>query len=70
MTMKENQFMDVSYYWRIPSTPNASFFASTGYYGSDPYNIYYPDSYFFGRAGLAFGFFEAPERILQHEIRK
>src|SRR4051812_15301760 len=48
---------DISYYWRIKGSPNASLFASTGYYGSDPYNIYYANSYFFFRAGIALGFF-------------
>jgi hypothetical protein len=48
---------ELSYYWRIKGSPNASLFASTGYYGSDPYNIYYANSYFFFRAGIALGFF-------------
>jgi hypothetical protein len=48
---------DISYYRRLRGSPNASIFASTGYYGSDPYNIYYANSYFFIRAGIALGFF-------------
>ena len=51
----------ISYYWRIKGSPNASLFASTGYYGSDPYNIYYANSYFFFRAGIALGFFITPK---------
>jgi hypothetical protein len=51
---------DINYYWRIPGSPNTSLFASTGYYGSDPYNIYYGNSYFFFRTGIALGFFIAP----------
>jgi hypothetical protein len=51
---------DLNYYWRIPSSPNTALFLCTGYYGSDPYNIYYMQSYWFVRAGLAFGFFVVP----------
>jgi hypothetical protein len=51
---------DINYYRHIKGSPNASLFASTGYYGSDPYNIYYANSYFFIRAGIALGFFIAP----------
>lgn len=52
--------VDLNYYWRVPSSPNTAVFVSAGYYGSDPYNIYYMNSYGFVRAGLAFGFFVAP----------
>jgi len=51
---------EISYYWRIKGSPNSSIFASTGYYGSDPYNIYYGNSYFYFRTGIALGFFIAP----------
>lgn len=54
---------ELNYYLRLPSSPNTSVFAGAGYYGSDPYNIYYQDSYFFFRAGLALGFFVAPKLI-------
>ena len=51
---------DINYYWRIKGSPNTSLFVSTGYYGSDTYNIYYSNNYFFIRAGIALGFFIAP----------
>lgn len=47
---------DVGFYWRV-SGGNTSLFASTGYYGNDPYNIYYSKSYGFFRLGVALGFF-------------
>lgn len=52
---------ELNYYWRIKGSPNSSLFATAGYYGSDPYNIYYANSYFFLRAGIALGFFIAPK---------
>jgi hypothetical protein len=36
---------------------NTAIFAMVGYYGNDPYNIYYSKNYAFIRAGLALGFF-------------
>ena len=51
---------DLNYYWRIRGSPNTSLFVSSGYSGSDTYNIYYANSYFFIRAGIALGFFIAP----------
>jgi hypothetical protein len=51
---------DINFYWRLKGSPNTSLFTGTGYYGSDPYNIYYANSYFFIRAGIALGFFIAP----------
>ena len=55
--------VDLNYYWRIPYSPNTSFFVTAGYYGSDTYNIFYQDSYFFARAGIALGFFVAPKLV-------
>jgi len=53
---------NLNYYWRIPSSPNTALMLAGGYYGSDPYNIYYMQSYWFVRAGLAFGFFISPNK--------
>jgi hypothetical protein len=53
--------MDLNLYRRIPGSPNAAGFIGVGYYGSDPYNIYYDTKpYFFVRAGIAAGFFFSP----------
>lgn len=52
--------LEVNYFQRIPSSTNAAGFASIGYYGSDPYNIYYENSYFYLRVGVALGFFVYP----------
>lgn len=51
---------DFNYYYRVPSSPNTALFIGGGYYGSDPYNIYYQNNYWFIRAGLALGFFITP----------
>lgn len=48
---------ELSFYEKLMRTPYASVFAQAGYYGSDPYNIYFPQDLFFFRVGLAFGFF-------------
>jgi hypothetical protein len=42
--------------YRIWGTPFAGLFAQIGYYGSDPYNVYFQQSMFFVRAGLSTGF--------------
>lgn len=47
---------EIGFYWRV-SGGNTSLFAATGYYGNDPYNIYYSKSYGYFRFGLALGFF-------------
>ncbi len=49
--------VEANYYKRIPTSPNAAGFVAVGFYGSDPYNIYYENSYFYFRVGLALGFF-------------
>lgn len=54
---------DIQGYYRIPSSPNSSVFVGIGYVGSDTYNIYYQDNYFFVRAGIALGFFVAPDIV-------
>jgi hypothetical protein len=42
--------------YRIWGTPFAGLFCQIGYYGSDPYNVYFQQSMFFVRAGLSAGF--------------
>ena len=44
--------------YRIWGTPFAGLFAQVGYYGSDPYNVYFQQSLFFIRAGISAGFLE------------
>lgn len=52
---------DLSLYRRIPGSPNTAGVLAVGYFGSDPYNIFYDTSpYFFVRLGLAIGFFYNP----------
>ena len=47
---------DMGAYCRIASG-NTAVFLMGGYYGNDPYNIFYSKDYFFIRGGLALGFF-------------
>lgn len=54
---------ELNFHWRVPSSPNTSLFFGGGYYGSDPYNIYYQQSYGFARIGVALGFFVAPNML-------
>lgn len=53
---------EASFHYRIPSSLNAAGMFSVGYYGSDPYNIYYGDSYAYVRVGLSMGIFFVPRR--------
>lgn len=48
-------------YWRIRNTPFAGLFVQVGYYGSDPYNVYFQQSMWQWRAGLATSFFKYPK---------
>ncbi|MBK7566862.1 MAG: phospholipase A [Chitinophagales bacterium] len=55
--------LNLNYHWRIPSSPNTSLFIGGGYFGSDTYNIYYSQNYFYLNAGLSLGFFVTPNMI-------
>ena len=48
---------DITAYYIFPGTTSASAFLRLGYVGSDNYNIYFQNSYFEARLGLAFAFF-------------
>lgn len=47
----------LTYYKKLLNAANFSFFAQVGYFGSDNYNIYFQQSTFIARFGLAFGQF-------------
>lgn len=47
----------ITYYKKLLHSANFSFFAQAGYFGSDNYNIYFQQSAFIARTGLAFGHF-------------
>jgi hypothetical protein len=51
-----------SFNYKIPETPNVAAQFAVGYYGSDPYNIYYSDNYFYARIGISMGLFLTPKR--------
>lgn len=61
--LKHRLNVDINFYYRIPSSPNTSAFFGFGYTGSDTYNIYYEQNYFYVRAGIALGFFVAPNIV-------
>lgn len=50
--------ISLSFYKRILHSKNLAVFAQLAYYGSDNYNIYFQQSSFTARCGLAFAFFE------------
>ena len=53
--------LNITAYRRIPGTQNAGIFLQTGYYGSDIYNIYFEQSLWQVRAGIALAFFRFPD---------
>ena len=53
-------------YWVIPTTDFTALFVRGGYSGSDPYNIYFNQSLWEFKFGLAFGFFEQPDARLRN----
>ena len=61
--LKNRLNVDLSFHYRIPSSPNTSGFIGLGYTGSDTYNIYYEQNYFYVRAGISLGFFVAPNIV-------
>ncbi len=51
----------VTAYWVLGRTKYSAVFLQAGYYGSDNYNIYFNDSLWHFKAGLAFGVFDQPD---------
>lgn len=47
---------EISSQYSLPFMNRAMFMLAAGYYGEDPYNIYYRDRYAFVRAGISAGF--------------
>lgn len=56
--------IEAGLYRRI-AAGNTALFGMVGYYGNDPYNIYYSKHYAFVRVGLALGFFVETSKISQ-----
>lgn len=58
-----NRRLNLSFaaYHVLKRSKYAAAFAEVGYMGSDPYNIYFNDSLWQIRFGLAFGFFDQPQ---------
>ena len=51
--LKNRLNVDLSFHYRIPSSPNTSAFLGLGYTGSDTYNIYYEQNYFYIRSFIS-----------------
>jgi len=49
--------ISVTFSARVPGTSFAGLFLQGGYYGQDPYNVYFQQSVLFIRAGISMGFF-------------
>ena len=49
--------LSVTFSARVPGTSFAGLFVQGGYYGQDPYNVYFQQSVLFIRAGISMGFF-------------
>ncbi len=54
--------IESSFHWHIPRSPNTALMLAAGYYGSDPYNIYFGDSYWYARTGISASIFVAAKR--------
>jgi hypothetical protein len=54
--------VDLTWYERIGTSSDYAIFMRVGYYGSDPYNVYFQESLFVARVGIAFGNFMSGER--------
>jgi hypothetical protein len=54
---KKRLNLSLTYYKKLLKSDNFSFFAQVGYFGSDNYNIYFQQSAFIARTGVAFGQF-------------
>jgi hypothetical protein len=54
--------IDFTWYERIGTVSDYAIFVRLGYYGSDPYNIYFRESIYVARIGLAFGNFAYGEK--------
>lgn len=54
--LKKRLNTEASFHYSFPFMNNMFFMVATGYYGEDPYNIYYRDKYGYVRFGISSGF--------------
>lgn len=50
--------LDLTFYKKTYGNTHAAWFAQVGYYGSDPYNLYFQESVLFYRVGVAWSVFK------------
>ena len=53
---KKRLTAELSIHYSLPFMNNVFFMAAAGYYGEDPYNIYFNDKYVYTRFGISTGF--------------
>ncbi len=54
--------IDFTWYERLGTTSDFAVFMRVGYYGSDPYNVYFQESLYVARIGISFGNFVFGEK--------
>jgi hypothetical protein len=62
-SLKRRLNAEVSAYYIPPFSRDTGVFATVGYYGEDPYNIYFTDRYFFVRIGFTVGYLRYDEDL-------
>jgi len=56
VAVKKRLNAEISFHYALPFMNNVFLMTAAGYYGEDPYNIYYRDKYSYLRFGLSSGF--------------
>lgn len=62
--LKKRLNAELSFHYSFPFMDNVFLMAAAGYYGEDPYNIYYRDKYAYLRFGISTGILRGPSRNL------
>lgn len=62
--MKKRLNVEASFHYSFPFMDNVFLMAAAGYYGEDPYNIYYRDKYAYLRFGISTGILRGRSRNL------
>lgn len=62
MALKKRLNTEASFHYSFPFMNNVFIMAAAGYYGEDPYNIYYRDKYGYLRFGISSGFLRNKRR--------
>ncbi|MEJ2882084.1 hypothetical protein [Pedobacter sp. GR22-6] len=60
--MKKRLNAELAFHYALPFMHNTFLMAATGYYGEDPYNIYYRDRYGYLRLGISTGILRGADK--------